>query len=194
MVSIRCGCVSKILLYLESRCSYLVKLFKDWSIRSLLLKNLLRKLLKTGKLGLSLLDDPLEGTKIGDWGTLVQEVDIDVLWDGVLASCDSLEKGGLSTSVLTKKTVSSTVRNFESGVVEKDLSVENEGCRGNLDIPACCEGRKNTSCDSVGDTVLVLLQVHLLEFRVDDLLAIVVKLLTIGIDQLVLTVTIDGRS
>ena len=95
-------------------------------------------------------DHPSQGTQLGLGGTLVQQVNVDVLWEGELALVDGLEKSGLSATVLTQQTVSSAVVDLEGGVVEEDFSVEDERCRDDLDIARLLERGKHTSSDTVG--------------------------------------------
>jgi hypothetical protein len=87
----------------------LVEIKENRALRTLVLKKLLGLVVETLQLQLSLSDDPLKGTEVTGRSTLVEKVEIEMLRNGVLAGGDGLEESGLSTAVLTEKTVSSTV-------------------------------------------------------------------------------------
>src|SRR4051794_21161757 len=93
--------------------TYLVNVIEKRALGAILLKNLLCQLLKTSQLILSLTDNPLQGTQLSFGGTLVQQVNVDVLWEGELALVDGLEQSRLSAAVLTQETVSSAVVDLE---------------------------------------------------------------------------------
>lgn len=141
--------------------SYLVNLLKHGALGAILLKDLLGELLQTRKLGLSLADNPVQGTELGGGRTLVQQVDIDVLGEGELALSDGLEESGLSAAVLSEETVAAAVVDLEGGVVEEDPAVEDERGRSDLDVAGGFERGQDTGGDAVRQTVLVLLDCEL---------------------------------
>ncbi|KAI6770997.1 hypothetical protein HG531_009852 [Fusarium graminearum] len=127
---------------------------------------LLSLVVETLKLQLSLSDNPLKGTQVTGRSTLVKKVDVEMLGDGVLASSDGLEESGLSATVLAEETVSSTVRELESGIGDEDSAVEDQGSTCDLDILAGLGRSEDTGGDTVRDTVLIHLvgkTLHLVE-------------------------------
>ena len=146
--------------------TYLVNVLKLSRLGAVLLENVLSELLETCQLVLGFADDPLEGAQLSLGGTLVQEVDVDVLRERELASSNGLEKSGLSATVLAQETVAATICDFERGVVEKDLSVEHKRGGSDLDVARSLERGKDTGGNAVGQTVLVLLHGELADFFV----------------------------
>jgi hypothetical protein len=143
--------------------TYVIEVLEDGAVRTLGLENIFGLLLHGLELTLSLTDNPLKGTEVTGRSTLIQKVDIDVLRDGELASSDGLEHGGLSTTVLTQETVTTTVGEFEGGVGDEDLSVEHKGGGGNLDIARGGQRRQHTGGDTIRQTVLVHLGCELVD-------------------------------
>lgn len=146
-----------------SAITHLVQLLQDRAFGAVVLEDLLGPLLHGGQLGLGLANDPIKGANVGLGGTLVEQVDVDVLGEGELAGGDGLQQGGLSAAVLTEQAIATAVVDLDGGVVEEDLAVEDQRGRGDLDIAAGLERGKHTGGDAVGDALLVLLQGELLE-------------------------------
>lgn len=167
--------------HFDVACTYLVDVVKEGALGAVLLKDILSQLLETGQLVLSLAHNPLQGTQLSLGGTHVQQVDVDVLWEGELALVDGLEQGRLSATVLTQQTVSAAVVDLEGGVVEEDLSVEHERCRDDLDIARLLERGEHTGGDAVGQTVLVLLHGQLLDLLVQLEVLGLVAVLRVGL-------------
>lgn len=151
--------------------TYIVEVLEEGRVGALVLKNLLGDHLETGQLVLGLGDDPVKGTKVTGRSTLVQKVDVDVLGNGVLAGGDGLEKGGLAATVLTQETVPAAEGKLESGILDQDAAVEDEGDGGDLDVLGGLGGSQDTGGDTIGETVLV----HLLGKTLD-----LVELLGLG--------------
>ena len=87
----------------------LVQVLELGAVGTLLFEDSLGLLLHVGERLLGLLDDPLERTGGGLLGALVEQVDVDVFREGVLAGGDGLEESRLATAVLTEKTVAAAV-------------------------------------------------------------------------------------
>ena len=151
--------------------TYIVEVLEEGRVGALILKNLLSDGLKTSKLVLGLGDDPVKGTELGRRSTLVEKVDVDVLGDGVLAGGDGLEKGGLAATVLAQETVPAAEGKLESGILDQDTTVEDEGDGGDLDVLGGLGGGQDTGGDTIRQTVLV----HLLGKALD-----LVQLLGLG--------------
>lgn len=81
-----------------------------------------------------------------------------MLWEWELALGDSLEKSGLSATVLTEKTVSSSIGDLQLSVVEEDFAVEHQTGRGNFYIATGLQTGEHTGRDSVTETVFVFLE------------------------------------
>lgn len=143
--------------------THVVEIDEDDALGALVFEELLSKLVQTLQFVLSLPDDPLKGTKFAGGSTLVQEIDVEMFGDRVLASSDGLENGTLTATVLTEETVSSAVRKFEGGIGNEDTTVEDERGTGDLDVLAGGSRGQDTGGDSIGDTVLV----HLLSQALD---------------------------
>lgn len=169
------------------RITYLVKVKENKTLRALIFKKLLSLSVKTRQLVLSLSDDPLKGTQVTGRGTLVKKVEVEMLGDRVFASGDGLEESGLSATVLTEETVSFTVGKLESGIGDKNSTVEDQRATGHLDVLAGLGRRQDTGGDTVRDTMLVHLlseTLHLVEFGarsrggilVDDGVAVSIEL------------------
>lgn len=101
--------------------------------------------------------------KLVSAGTFATVRFLGLTWDWVLAVGDSLEERGLSTSVLTQKTVTAAVGQLHDGVGNEDTSVENEGDGRKLDITRLLQRRQNTGCDTIGQAVLVHLLLQSLD-------------------------------
>jgi hypothetical protein len=154
--------------------TYLVDLLEPGALGAVVLEDVLSQLLQTSQLVLSLADDPLKGAQLSLGGTLVEQVDVDVLGEGELALVDGLEERRLTAAVLTEKAVAAAVGDFERGVVEELLAVEHQRRRCDLDIARRGQRREHTRGDAVGETVLVLLHGELLDLFVElEVLAIV---------------------
>lgn len=143
--------------------THVVEINEDAALGALVFEELLGKLVQTLQFVLSLPDDPLKGTKVTGGGTLVQEIDIEMFGNRVLASSDGLENGTLTATVLAEETVSSAVRKFEGGIGNEDTTVEDERGTGDLDVLAGGSRGQDTGGDSIGDAVLV----HLLSQALD---------------------------
>ncbi|KAJ8127163.1 hypothetical protein O1611_g6474 [Lasiodiplodia mahajangana] len=73
-----------------------------------------------------------------------------MFWDGVFAFGDGLEKGTLSATVLTQKTVPTAESQLQVGFVEEDSAVEGQTGTDDLDVSAAGDGSKHTGSDTVG--------------------------------------------
>jgi hypothetical protein len=158
--------------------TYLVDLLEAGALRPVILENGLGQLLQTCQLVLSLADDPLESAQLSLGGTLVEQVDVDVLGEGELALVDGLEQRRLSATVLTQQSVPAAVSDLERRVVEEDAAVEHKRGRGDLDVARGGERGEHTRGDTVRETVLVFLHGELL-----DLLVQLEVLVVIAVDR-----------
>jgi hypothetical protein len=84
-------------------------------------------LVKTIHLILCLLYDPLKSTQFTGWSSLVEKVDIDMIWDGIFALIDSFQESRLSATVLAEQPISATICKFHGGIVEQDSAVKHQG-------------------------------------------------------------------
>lgn len=135
--------------------AYLVKIHQDGALGALVLKQLLRQSVEAVHLVLGLLDNPLEGAQVGGRGTLVEQVDVDVFGDGVLAGGDGLEESTLSATVLAQQAVAAAKVELEGAVGDEDATVEDETGGGDLDVAAGRDGGQDAGGDAVGQAVLV---------------------------------------
>lgn len=147
--------------------TYLVDVVEERALGAVVLEDRLGELLKAGQLVLSLADNPLQGTQLGLGGALVQQVDVDVVGEGELARINSLEERRLSATVLAQQAVAAAVVDLEGGVVEEDLAVEHQRRRDDLDIARLLERGEHAGCDTVGETMLVLLEGEVLDLLVE---------------------------
>lgn len=138
--------------------AYLVDLLELLALRAILLKDLLSEPLQAVHLVLCLADDPLQSAQLGGRGTLVQQVDVNVLGEREFAAVDGLEQRRLSAAVLTEETIATAVVDLDGGIVEQDTAVEHERGGGDLDIAGGLEGGQDTGGDTVRDTELVRLR------------------------------------
>lgn len=112
-------------------------------------------MVETLHLVLGLLDDPFEGAQLRRRGALVEKIDVDVLWDGVLAGGDGLEEGTLAATVLAQQPVATAKVELESGVGDEDATVEDETGGRDLDVATGGDGGQHTRGDTIGDAELV---------------------------------------
>lgn len=135
--------------------SYLIEIHQQQTLRTFVLQDLLCLLIESLHLVLSLSDDPLQSTEFTWRSTLVKQVNIDVIWDWVLALVNSLEKCWFSATVLSQQTISAAVCKFEGGIGDENATVEGEGGSSDFDISAGLDGAEHTSGDTIGKTMLV---------------------------------------
>ena len=81
--------------------------------------------------------------------------------EGELAGGNGLQQSRLSATVLTQETITTPVVDLDGGVVEENAPVEHQRSGGDLDITGSLERGKHTGGDTIGQTVLVLLQLEL---------------------------------
>ena len=92
--------------------AYLVEIHKKRAFWAIIFQYLFSLLVKPLHFIFGLLHNPFQGTKLTRWGTLIEQVDIDMIWDGEFALIDSFEKSGFATTVFSKETVSTTISKF----------------------------------------------------------------------------------
>lgn len=71
--------------------TYIINIHQYWGLWPFLFEDLLGQLVKALHLGLGLLDNPLQSAHVGGRRALVQQIDIDVLRNRVLAGGNGLE-------------------------------------------------------------------------------------------------------
>jgi hypothetical protein len=135
--------------------SYLIQIHQDGGLGALVLEQFLGQLVKALHLELGLLDYPLESAQLAGRGTLVEEVNVDVLGDRVLAGGDSLEQRTLATAVLAEQAIATAQSKFESGICDQHPAVEHQAHAGHLHILAGWRRRQHASGDTVRETMLV---------------------------------------
>lgn len=135
--------------------THIVEVHQDLAVGALGLEKLLGDVLQTSHLVLGLLDNPLEGTQFGGRCTLVEQVDVDVGWDGKLPGGNGLQQGTLAAAVLAQQAVAAAKVKLEGAVGDEDAAVEDQADRGDLDVAARGDGGQDTSGNTVRNAVLV---------------------------------------
>jgi hypothetical protein len=148
---------------LVGHCAYIVEIHQYWGLGAFVFEQLLGQLVKTIHLVLSLLHNPLKGAKVRRRGALVEEIDVDMLGNGVFALGDGLEEGTLAAAVLAQEPVPAAQRQLERGVGDQDAAVEHQTGAGDLDVLAGGGRGQDTGGDPIRQTMLV----HLLGEALD---------------------------
>jgi hypothetical protein len=150
--------------------TYFVQVFQHWAIWTVLFEDILGQLIESCHFILCLFNNPLQSTKIAWWSSLVQQVNVDVLWDRKLSLVNGFEDSTLSTAILSQETIPSSKVDLNCRIVDQHLSMKHQTRRCDLDISACLLTGQHSSRHSIRDSILVLLQRQLLDLLVNKLI------------------------
>ena len=125
---------------------------------------MLSQLIEPLHLILCLFHDPVKRAQLRGRCTLVEQVDVNVLRDRVLATINRLEQGTLATAILAQQAITAAIVELERRVGDEHAAVKGKTAGANLDVAAGRGRRQHARRDAVRQTVLVELVGKTLDF------------------------------